>query len=958
MRSEPCSAPELESSAWREVQDLVRSFRQALLRGERPAIEEYAPEGSAHRRSVLSELVHEEMEVRIKAGECFEVDAYLARFADLAAEPNAILELVEAESALRRRAPAAAGAMSIDKAEQANWSSRPPARIGRYELQDVIGQGAFGVIYRAWDTALDRAVALKRPRCGVLDRPEAVERFLREARSTATLRHPHIVPVFDAGQFEGVPYLVSALVDGRNLAHELADRRPGFRQSAEWVAALADALQHAHEQGIIHRDVKPSNVLIDREGQVYLTDFGLAKSNTALATLTIDGQMLGTPAYMAPEQTDESNAKVDARTDIYSLGVVLYELLTGARPFQGSERMLLLRIQDEEPTPPRRLDDAVPRDLETICMKAMAKVPGHRYPDAASFAADLRRYLRGEPVCARPLGPVRAFGRRCRRKPVVCGLAASLVLAVVLGFAGVTWQWRRAEHQRQQAEHQRQQAEHQRRQALLALSSGFSTLSSATELGSRDPNHPDSRRQREVFLDSLRNSLPHQSRTYPELNTTLMSVTMGALKLLYQTAPRAEALTAYEKIRIAFEGLARDDPENRSFRDAFARCLAGEGTMLLQMGRIEAGEARIRESLSQRQLYIALAAGRPEEGAVRLGVREAWLAAELDVAAVETVLGRTTEAISCRRRALVLAEDVMRETPASMPADHLAHIHWELANLLRDDRPGEVIPSYRRAAELIEPIALASPAESAVWQVLASYVFSLAVAEDRENRIEEASIDFHRARVLFENTVRARPLDHDCRCQLSTCYHVLGRLQFDNGHPLESLELYRSAIAQREELCRLEPKSVRWRSDCAGSWHRLGEALENLGRISDAVDAYQQCLVHERHAYAQEPRDKKRGKWLDERLRHVFYLQLALGRPAAAVMVARQRKALWPDNPAVALSVAAEMVEAALVARPGESTLARAISQERHRYAAEAFAAARDAANLLRRDSRWAVARH
>ncbi len=411
MQSEPCSAPELDSLAWREVQDVVRTFRQALLRGERPAIEEYAPEGSTHRNAVLLELVHEEMEVRIKAGECLDIDAYVARFADLAADANAVVELVEAESALRRRVTAAAGDKSIDRAEQADLpSSRPPARIGRYELRDVIGQGAFGVIYRAWDTGLGRAVALKRPRCGVLDAPGAVERFLREARSTATLRHPQIVPVFDAGQFEGAPYLVSALVEGRNLARELADRRPGFRQSAEWAAALAEAVQHAHEQGVIHRDIKPSNVLIDTEGRVYLTDFGLAKSDTALATLTIDGQILGTPAYMAPEQTVESIEPVDARTDVYSLGVVLYELLTGARPFQGSERMLLLRIQEEEPTAPRRLDDSVPRDLETICMKAMAKAPGHRYPDAASFAAELRRYLRGEPVRARPLGPFARSG--------------------------------------------------------------------------------------------------------------------------------------------------------------------------------------------------------------------------------------------------------------------------------------------------------------------------------------------------------------------------------------------------------------------------------------------------------------------------------------------------------------------------------------------------------------------
>jgi serine/threonine protein kinase len=840
-------------------------------------IEVYAPEGSAHRKMVLLEMVHEEMEVRIKAGECFEVDSYLSRFADLAADPNAVLELVEAESALRRRVLAAAGATSIDRAEQTDLSSRPPARIGRYELQDVIGQGAFGVIYRAWDPELDRAVALKRPRCGVLDEPGAVERFLRETRSTATLRHPRIVPVFDAGQFKGVPYLVSALVDGRNLAHELADRRPGFRQAAEWVAALADALQHAHEQGIVHRDVKPSNVLIDNEGQVYLTDFGLAKSNAFEATLTIDGQMLGTPAYMAPEQTVESNEPVDARTDVYSLGVVLYELLTGARPFQGSERMLLLRIQEEEPTPPRRLDDAVPRDLETICIKAMAKAPGHRYQDAASLAAELRRYLRGEPVRARPLGPIRAFWRKCRRKPVVSGLATSLVLAVVLGFAGVTWQWRRAERQRHQALH--------------ALSSGFSILSSAMELGSRDPNHPDSRRQREVFLDSLRNSLQDQSRTYPELNATLKSVTMGALKLLYQTAPRTEALSAHEKIRISFEGLARDDPHDLSFRDALARCLIGEGTMLLQMGRLKEGEARVRESLEQRQLYIALAADRPEAGPVRLSVREAWLAAELDLASVEIGLGRTPDAITCRQRALVLAEELVRERPDSTPAVHrLANIHWEFANLVRDDRPGEAISSYRRAAELIEPIALAGPSESAIWESLASYVFWLAVTEDRENRVQAASVDFHRARVICEKTVRARPLDPDFRCLLSTCYHVLGRLQFDSGHPLESLDLYRGAIAHREELCRLEPLSLRWRGDCAGSWHRLGEALENLGRINEAVDAYQKSLLHERQVYVLEPRDIQRGKSLDERLRQVLSLQRALGRPAEAVMVARQRK--------------------------------------------------------------------
>jgi serine/threonine-protein kinase len=163
-------------------------------------------------------------------------------------------------------------------------------------MLEVIGQGAFGVVYRARDTLLARTVALKRLRAGLLDAPGATDRFLREARSSAVLRHPHLVPVFDAGQVGAEPYLVTALVEGRNLADELAQHRPNYRQAAEWIAALADGLEHAHQQGVIHRDVKPSNVLIDRDAQAHLADFGLARDPSAEATLTLDGPIMGTPA--------------------------------------------------------------------------------------------------------------------------------------------------------------------------------------------------------------------------------------------------------------------------------------------------------------------------------------------------------------------------------------------------------------------------------------------------------------------------------------------------------------------------------------------------------------------------------------------------------------------------------------------------------------------------------------
>jgi serine/threonine protein kinase len=938
MQLQPGFAPELDSLAWREVQDLVQSFRQAFRRGERPAIEDYAPATGRCRTAALLELTHEEMELRIKAGERFCIEEHVAQFIELAADPTALAELADAESALRRQIAAGLGRTATEQPEPADSEPHQPMRIGRYELRDVVGQGAFGVVYRAWDLELNRLVALKRPRCGVLDAPEAVERFVREARAAATLRHPHIVAVFDAGQFEGTPYLVTALIEGQDLAHELARRKPRFRQSAQWIAALADALADAHEQGTIHRDIKPSNVLIDKDGQAYLTDFGLAKSSAAGATLTLDGQMLGTPAYMAPEQIAEPNERVDARTDIYSLGVVLYELLTGTRPFQGSERMLLLRIQDEEPTPPRRLDDSVPRDLETIGLKAMAKEPAHRYADAAALAADLRRYLHGEPVHARPLGPFHAFWRKCRRRPAVSSLAAALLVAVALGFGGVTWQWRRADLQR--------------RQALNALSSGFSTLSLAIELGNRDPNNADARRQRELFLGSLRDSLQHQSRTYPELNSTLMSVTMGALKFLYRTAPREEALGAHEKIRSALEGLARDDLPSLSFRDAFARCLAGEATILLRMGRVDLAEARVRESLEQRQLYLAMAASRPEEDAVRTGVRQAWFEADQDLAWEETALGRKSEAISCRRRALALARELMREElSTSRAALRLASIQWDLANQVKDDRPDEAISLFRGAAETIEPTPAASPTNPAVRELLANYRFWLAIMEDRQNHVKVAEVEFNRAAALCEEVLRVRPLDPEVHCWLSTCYHVLGRLHADTGRPRESLELFRKAIALRENLYRLEPSKTRWRDDCAGSWHRLAELLENLGQINEAVDACRASLAHERFAYVRNSDDVTRRNSLDGRLRHLFRLQIALGRRAEAVAVAEERKNLWPDDAAVAWTAAFQIAQAACVMPPGEQALASILSRERRRHAMLAFEALQHAGRCLRRES-------
>ena len=437
----------LSPAEWRSADELLMRFEEEWRSGG-AAIVAFLPEqDSPIRRYVLGELIKLDLEYRIAGGQPARVESYLSDFPELEGDELVVeLAVAELESRCchgdRPTADEIGSRFPRERQRLQHYAQLPPTidvadlQIAHYEVGEEVGRGSFSTVYRAWDPRLERDVAIKLARHETTGAADLRQRMVREARSAAKLQHPTIVPVHEVGEYDGRVFIVSDIVDGPTLEAHVRSTLPPPDQAARWAAQLADALEYAHQCGIVHRDVKPANVML-RDGEPVLMDFGLAHQSDSATMLTHHGDILGTPAFMSPEQASGSTPDVDRRSDVYSLGVVLYQMLCGRLPFEGAASSVIHRVLHDEPPLPRAIQNTIPPDLETICLKAMAKEPVRRYPSAAAMAEDLRRYLRHQPILARPVGPLGRFRLWCRRKPALAATiaASALLILAVAGFS-------------------------------------------------------------------------------------------------------------------------------------------------------------------------------------------------------------------------------------------------------------------------------------------------------------------------------------------------------------------------------------------------------------------------------------------------------------------------------------------------------------------------------------------
>jgi serine/threonine-protein kinase len=650
-------------------------------------------------------------------------------------------------------------------------------QVPGYEVEAVLGCGGMGVVYKARQHALGRSVALKMLLAGPFAGPQELGRFRRETAALACLRHANIVPVYDAGEVEARPYFAMEFLEGGSLAQKLSGTPQPARQAAALLVTLAEAMQVAHQGGILHRDLKPANILLTADGTPKIADFGLARRLEGGTGLTQSGVLMGTPNYMAPEQA-LGQTTVGPAVDVYALGAILYELLTGRPPFQGETAASTIhQVLTQSPVPPSRLNFKVPRDLETICLKCLQKAPQHRYASAQALADDLRRFGEGRPIRARPVGWGARSWRWGRRNPAAAALVAGGLLLVMALVGGGLWSERQLAQRRQEVEADLKEVAEGQEQARWAQARAALERAEA-RLGEGGPG--DLRRR----LDQSRRDLDLVVR----LDDVHLNRVSSAEEEDLNTAP-ADADRDYElAFRDAGLGTVQDDPADVAAR---VRASAVRGALV---AALDDWAVCVTDKARRRWLLEVARQADPDPDGWRDRARDprVWedQAALAGLAKTAPVAGPSVPlllAVGERWRdqdgdAIGFLRRVQREHPADFWAN------FTLANALKYRFSGEAI-SYFRVALAIRPGA-----------AIVSYDLGEVL---RFNGWLDEALDYYRKALAIA--------PGDAKAQAG-----LGNLLTYMGRPDEALAYFRQAV-------RDDPRDV-W------AQINLGKALKHTGR--------------------------------------------------------------------------------------------------------------------------------
>ncbi len=882
----------LGSGQWVALSKSLQSFTGLMRRGERPAIRDFLPADPTIRRAALVEMILEEIEFCATTGEPGSIEDYLERFPELSEDLVALRVLRRGLETVRIRPVRTKGLETAFSGEE---------RLGRFAIERELGRGSCGIVYLARDERLNRVVALKVPQASLVGSYAEEERFLREARSVAALRHPNIVTVHEVDRLGDTLYLVMEYIPGKTLGEWARETRPTPRQAAGLVAMLAEALQHAHERGVIHRDIKPSNVLVNASGNPHLVDFGLAKSSAEHAGLTTDSQLLGTPTYMSPEQASGETLLIDERSDLYSLGVVLYELLAGAPPFQGTPRMVLAQVCEDEPRPIRRYAEAVPRDLETVCLKLMAKEPARRYMSASELEADLRRFLRNEPVHARPVRQWDRLLREARRRPLFAATLATLALVLFTAFIVITWQWRRQEGLRSLAEARLADFQEQHRKMLKSLVSSqqligtlaapewglFGTYSNAEwarPLFWLDNSH-EKPAKNEQLLKPHREFL-EQLRAEPELREQLLRALVQEAVFLTEAGEHESAADSWKRALDVCEELLERRPRDLTILRHQVLCLVVLGEDAHHRGR---REESLQHALAARDACLRIQrlltqSLRDNPGDV--SSRETLAVTLVKLAVIPETRGWTP---SESLKALKESESIWERLSASQPtARHfrvgLAECRQTLGRMyLAQGRPNDASLLLRASSEILQTVVSEEPENFVIQFRAAVCLHDLAAAERASKQWNEAAEGFLRSRQLIEQLRLRHPGSALIEVYRAQCELSLGSV-YRSAEVWDGAKLaFERAIPLWESLNSRDPTHLGITEARARSYFGLASVYYDRNLAAEAVANFHRVVTILEPVVSKKTIDQDLAWMLSGAYHNIGNLRNDLGHPEAAL---------------------------------------------------------------------------